>query len=72
LRYLDDNVHAVLAALPRDRILSFVEVALFCVLRHLPFREVMDVSSWTRLGDFARQFGERESAKSTEYRFDAA
>ncbi|MCL2449970.1 MAG: hypothetical protein FWD17_13570 [Polyangiaceae bacterium] len=30
---------------------------------HLPFREVAGVSSWTHLGDFARRFGERASAR---------
>jgi glutathione S-transferase len=70
LHYLDENVDAVLAAMPPARVLSFVEVALFCVVTHLPFREVMDVSPWARLGDFCRRFGERESARSTLYRFD--
>jgi len=72
LRYLDENVDAVLAALPGDRAFSFVEVALFCVVTHLPFRQIMDVASWARLGKFCTRFGERESARSTEYRFDAA
>jgi glutathione S-transferase len=72
LTYLDENVDAVLARLPSGRTLSFVEVALFCVLLHLPFREVMEVTPWPRLGDFSRRFGERESARSTPFRFDAA
>jgi glutathione S-transferase len=71
LRYLDENVDAVLAALPGDRALSFVEVALFCVVTHMPFREVLDVSPWARLGDFCNRFAGRESARATEYRFDA-
>ena len=61
----------LLAALPAHRTLSFVEVALFCVVRHLPFREVLDVGPWTRLGHFCSSFGARESARATEYRFDA-
>jgi len=72
LQHLDETVDAVLAALPRDRSLSFVEVALFCVMRHLPFRDVMDVTPWQRLAAFCDHFGQRESARSTEYRFDAA
>lgn len=71
LRYLDEHVDAVLASLPAGRALSFCEVALFCVVTHLPFREVLDVTPWTRLGEFCRHFGERESARATEYRFDA-
>ena len=49
LRYLDQHLDGVLAALPEPRDLSFVEVALFCVVTHLPFRKVMDVAQWTRL-----------------------
>jgi hypothetical protein len=72
LSYLDENVGALLAALPATRTLSFVEVALFCVVTHLPFRQVMEVERWKRLGDFCARFGERESARATSYRFDAA
>jgi glutathione S-transferase len=71
LRYLDDNVETLLAALPSDRALSFVEVTLYCAVTHLPFREVIEVDAWRRLVAFSRQFGEREGARSTEYRFDA-
>jgi glutathione S-transferase len=72
LRYLDDNLPALLASLPEDRALSFVEVALFCVVTHLPFRKIADVAPWPRLTAFAARFGERASAHSTEYRFDQA
>lgn len=72
LRWLDENVDAALAALPADRALSFLEVSLFSLVTHLPFREVLDVSSFARLGAFCTRFGERASARSTEYRFDAA
>jgi hypothetical protein len=72
LGWLDENVDAMLAALPPDRTLSFVEVALFCLVTHLPWRQVMDVAHHARLADFVRRFGERASAKQTEYRFDAA
>jgi glutathione S-transferase len=72
LRYLDEHLDAVLEALPVGRALSFVEVALFCVVKHLPFRQIIDVAPWARLGAFCARFGERESARSTEYRFDAS
>jgi glutathione S-transferase len=71
LRYLDENLDAVLAALPANRALSFIEVALFCVVTHLPFREVMDVAPYHRLVDFCGRFAERQGARDTEYRFDA-
>lgn len=72
LRHLNENVEGVVAALPPERTLSFLEVALFCAVRHLPFREVLDVSLWRRLDAFRAQFSQRASARNTEYRFDAA
>jgi glutathione S-transferase len=71
LSYLDEHVDALLEVLPELRALSFVEVALFCAMTHLPWRQVMEVDSWKRLGAFCDRFRERESARSTEYRFDA-
>jgi len=72
LGYLNDSVDRVLEALPADRTLSFLEVTLFCVVTHLPFRQVLDVASYARLKAFCDLFGERESAQRTEYRFDAS
>jgi glutathione S-transferase len=72
LAWLDENVGGVIAALPADRATSFAEVALFCLVTHLPWREVMDVSRYERLAAFERRFAERESAQRTAYRFDAA
>ncbi len=71
LSYLNDRVDRALDALPADRALSFLETALFCVVTHLPFRQVMEVAGYERLGAFCERFGERESARQTEYRFDA-
>lgn len=70
LAWLDANVDAVRAALPEGRVLSFVEVALFCLTKHLPFREVVDVKPYARLVAFAESYGQRPSAKETEYRID--
>jgi glutathione S-transferase len=72
LDFLEAHVDEVLAALPAGRLLSFVEVALFCLMTHLPWREVMEVSRWARLAELCRNFGDRDSARSTAYRFDAA
>ena len=72
LTYLDAHVDAVQAALPRGRTLSFVETTLYCVVTHLRFREVMDAAPWPRLVGFCERFGERESARQTTFRFDAA
>jgi glutathione S-transferase len=71
LSYLEQHLDDVLAALPAQRHLSFVEVTLFCLVRHLPFREIMSVDVWPRLLAFCERFGQRDSARSTEYRFDA-
>jgi glutathione S-transferase len=71
LSYLNENVDRVLHALPAERALSFVEASLFCLVTHLPFRQVMDVTAYDRLKSFAKQFGKREGALQTEYRFDA-
>ncbi|MDQ3333687.1 MAG: glutathione S-transferase family protein [Myxococcota bacterium] len=67
--YLDTHVDALLAALPERRI-SFVETALFCLVRHLPWREVMNLDAFARLASFADTFGARGSARQTEYHFD--
>jgi glutathione S-transferase len=71
LRFLDENLDRALAALPADRALSFLEASLFCTITHLPWRKVMEIVAYPRLTAFAARFGERESARQTEYRFDA-
>jgi glutathione S-transferase len=71
LAWLDENVERAVEALPAERVLSFLEAALFCVVTHLPWRRVMEVSGYGRLTAFCERFGERESARRTEYRFDA-
>lgn len=70
LAYLDAHLDGALAALPAARSFSTLEVGLFCVLEHLPFREVADVSAFTRLAAFCDTWRRRESAIATAYRFD--
>jgi glutathione S-transferase len=72
LRFLDGAVERVIAALPADRALSFVEVTLFCMKTHLPFRGAVSGEGYANLDAFCARFGERESARATPYRFDAA
>ena len=72
LRYLDQHVGQVLAALPPDRVLSFCETSLFCLVTHLPFRKIMEVDAYPALLAFCATFGERSGARATGYRFDAA
>ena len=72
LGFLDENIEGVLAALPPERLISFCETSLYCVVTHLPFRRIMEVSRYRGLQRFCAAFGEREGARSTAYRFDAA
>jgi glutathione S-transferase len=69
--FLETHVDGVLAALPPERALSFCETSLFCLVTHLPFRKLMDVSGHQRLQAFCQVFGRRPGAQATEYRFDA-
>lgn len=70
LAWLDANAGDVIAALPDGRTVSFVEVALFCLVRHLPFRQVLDVAPYEKLVAFADAYAQRASARETEYRID--
>jgi glutathione S-transferase len=70
LAFLDAKLDRVLAALPPTRTLSFFEAALFSVVRHLPFRKLLDVSGYANLQSFCAAFGDRTAARETEYRFD--
>lgn len=70
LAWLEDNMHDVLRALPADRDLSYLEVTLFCLLTHLPFREVLPTHHYANLNAFCERFAARPSATATPYRFD--
>ncbi|HEX3474860.1 MAG TPA: glutathione S-transferase family protein [Kofleriaceae bacterium] len=70
LRHLDDHLDDALAALPAPRRLSFLEVAVFCLVTHLPFRKIRSIDRHPRLVEFCRQFGARAGARATEYAFD--
>jgi glutathione S-transferase len=70
LGWLDENVDRVLELLPQDRAVSFFEVTLFCLVTHLPFREVMDVRRYERLAAYCERFADRDGARQTQYRYD--
>jgi len=70
LAWLDTNLMAVLAALPGERDLSYLEATLFCLVTHLEFREVLPLTDYPALSAFARRFAERPAARATPYRFD--
>jgi hypothetical protein len=70
LSWLEENVSAMLAALPPDRALSYLEVTLFCLVTHLEFRDVLPTGSYTELNKFCQQLATRASVRQTAYRFD--
>jgi len=72
LAFLDEQVDRATAALPADRLVSFFETALYCLVTHLPWRKLMAVDAYARLTAFCAAYGTRPSARATEYRFDAA
>jgi glutathione S-transferase len=72
LVWLDSHVDRALAALPPDRELSFFEVALFCLVTHLPFRSILPVDPYARLAQYVETFGQRRGAQQTPYHFDKA
>ena len=72
LQWLDQHVDETLGRLPPGRALGFLDVSLFCLVTHLPFREVLDPSPYARLIAHRDRFGARKGARQTEYRYDAA
>ena len=70
LRWLEDNIADAIAELPAERDLSYLEVSLFCLVEHLPFREVMALDDYPNLRAFAERFGQRSSARATPFKFD--
>lgn len=70
LQWLDRRLDQILKAMP-ERDVRLIEVQLFCLLSHLPFRNPMDLSGMPELTAFEARFGERESANLTPYRFDS-
>jgi glutathione S-transferase len=72
LAWLDAQVDRVLTLLPEPRILSFFETSLYCLVTHLPFRDVMQIGNYPRLVAHCDRFGEREAARQTSYKFDVA
>jgi glutathione S-transferase len=71
LEWLEHNARRALEMLPADRDLSYLEVALFCFVTHLEFRDVVPTAPYAQLKKFCGEFGTRPSAQKTEYRFDA-
>jgi glutathione S-transferase len=70
LTWLDAHLDEALRALPVPRDLSLFEVSLFCLIEHLAFRPTAPLAPYARLTVFAAEFGQREAARRTAYRFE--
>lgn len=70
LAWLDQNLAQALARLPAQRELRLFEVQLFCLIEHLAFRPTVPMSAHAQLAAFGADFGKREAARRTAYRFD--
>jgi glutathione S-transferase len=70
LSWLEENARSVLAALPPERDLSYLEVTLYCLVSHLEFRGVLPTASYSELNQFCQRFATRASISETTYRFD--
>ncbi len=70
LSWLEERGPAALVALPRDRDLSFLEVTLYCLVRHLEFRKVLATADYAKLREFCGAFDGRASARATPFEFD--
>lgn len=71
LAWLEDNLDAVTTD-PHDSGIGVLELQLYCLVEHLPFRNPVDLAGMPALREFVSRFGERESARATPYRFDHA
>jgi glutathione S-transferase len=69
LGWLEQHADEVIAELP-PRHLSYLELTLYCLLRHLPFREVLALDPYPRLSAFCAAYEERPSVRDTVYRVD--
>lgn len=69
--WLEVNIKKSIELLPTERDLSFLEVSLFCLIEHLEFREILNLSNYKKLGEFRRLFMERPSAIETPFHLDS-
>lgn len=70
LDWLDAKVEPALSELP-ERQVSYLELALFCLIEHLEFRRVVELGRYVELQRFRDVWGRRESARVTAFAYDA-
>jgi glutathione S-transferase len=68
LRWLDENLDGITAALPPQRSFSLLEVELFCLVEHLLFAPTVAIEERLALCSFVQAFGVRESTCRTRFR----
>jgi hypothetical protein len=69
LVWLNERVDDAVTELP-ERDLSFFEVSLFCLVEHLPFRNVLSIAAYPNLERLRDRFSARSSAAATRFAFD--
>jgi glutathione S-transferase len=69
LHWLEARIDAALSTLPA-RDLSYLEVTLYSLTRHLTFRDLVETASFPRLRAFCEVFEARPSAVATPFVFD--
>jgi glutathione S-transferase len=70
VEWLEHHAEEVLAQLPPRRDLAYLELTLYCLVRHLPFRHVLSTDPYTTLNEFCRGYEARPSVRDTPYRVD--
>jgi hypothetical protein len=70
MAWLEEHAGSVLAALPPERDLSYLEVTLYCLVSHLEFRGVLPTAPYSELNAFCQRFATRASVSETAFRFD--
>jgi glutathione S-transferase len=68
LAWLDAHLDEALAELPSPRLVSVLELALFCLMRHFDLRPTVPLDPLPRLTAWAEAFGQRPSAARTPFR----
>ena len=68
MSWLDEHAADALALPPHD--LSFLEVSLFCLLEHLEFRQMLDISGYVQLMTFRQRYARRAACVATAFKYD--
>jgi glutathione S-transferase len=70
LGWLDSHVEQVVSSLPPSRKISLFEATLFCLIKHLQFRQTLPVEGYAALANFSATFATRPAAQRTPYQVE--